>query len=259
MPITSITPNQQARISELAAAASRNVVYEALDAMLLPSEVAQKKIIEKGGDFQSLIAPQFRVIVSRALNQLAGLIHPQAEQLEKYFSEVHSYKLDLTGVKFPEQSGFTTWMAVPKNLDEDRIMRDIVTKFGCKSYKWMKGIAQNIDYDAEQTRPAGIYVISHRGGDDPDVEHHGKSYDDAAESKMLFMSAKEYLLATSFHRWSTGHFMDKKNGWTRTSSLWSDGSLVEGCWTEQDHGLVLGSGDRDDRDPSCGPRELFLD
>lgn len=124
-------------------------------------------------------------------------------------------------------------------------------------YAYRSPVASNINRKVEQKRPQGLYVFAHAGGDDPDAQHLGKSYDDAVEVNMTFMNPKEYLLATGFHRWLKKYFMDLK-GATRTSSLWSDGGLVGGYWLPSNGGLGLYGGDRDDRDSGSGPRELFL-
>ena len=183
--------------------------------------------------------------------------HRVAELLEKYFAEVHKFSLNLTGVKFPEQEGFPTWMAVPPELDEDRIMQCTTEYFEVNPYSWHTPLAANIDRTKAQRRPSGLYVFAHGGGDEPDDVHRHKSYDDVMVQHIPFMNPKEYLLATGFHRYLIGYFMDRI-GWTKTSSLWVDGHLVGGRWREASARLCLDSGLPDYRLPDDGLREVFL-
>lgn len=46
--------------------------------------------------------------------------------------------------------------------------------------------------------------------------------------------------------------------WHDTKRLWPDGYLVNGYWNEQNRKLYLDNGNRDNRNPSNGPREKFL-
>lgn len=252
-----ITSKQQTRIADLVSVEARNVTLEALDKMNLESAVAQDNVITKGGEFQALLTTGFASVVASALNKMAGRKHPQAELLEQYFLKVLGYTLDLSGVVFPEKEGFATYMAVPSDLDEDQIFSRLTTYFKVKQYAWKSPVASNINRNVEQKRPQGLYVFAHRGGDEPDANHLGKSYDDGVAESMTFMNPKEYLLATGFHRWLKDHFMDAK-GWTRTSSLWSDGHLVGGRFYPGGGWLCLFYGNRDFRNPDRGPRELVL-
>ena len=257
MPTMSITSKQQTRIADLVSAEARNVTLEALDKMNLESGIAQDNIITKGGEFQALLTTGFASVVASALNKMSGRKHPQAERLEQYFAEALGYTLDLTGVVFPEKECFATYMAVPSDLDEDQIFSRVTTYFKVGQYAYQSPVASNINRNVEQKRPQGLYVFAHRGGDEPDAEHRNKSYDNATGMGITFMNSKEYLLATGFHHWLNGHFMDVE-GWTRTSSLWSDGRLVDGCWSPGDSELYLDYSRRDSRCSDSGPRELFL-
>lgn len=253
-----ITSNQVIRIADLAQVVAKNATIDALNNILLDGTTAQEKIIMKGGEFQSLLSEGFASLVASAINKMSGRKHPQAELIEKYFAEVLGYTIDLSGVAFPEKQGFATYMAVPTDLDEDQIFSRITAYFKVGQYAYQSPVADNINRNVEQKRPQGLYVFSHLGGDEPDAQHLGKSYDDAMGQDMLFLNPKEYLLVTGFHRWiNKDHFMDVK-GWTRTSSLWSDGFLVCGYWSPYASKLCLFNGYRFLRDSDRGPRELFL-
>ncbi|MEK7118221.1 MAG: hypothetical protein AAB869_01295, partial [Patescibacteria group bacterium] len=148
--------------------------------------------------------------------------HSAAELIEQYFHQVYGHTLDLAGIEFPEKEGFTTFMSAPPELDEDKIWECGTKYFKVNSYARKTPIASSIDrsFSLAQKRPSGLYVFAHRGGDEPDVMHR-KSYDQGMTEDLTFANPKEYLLMTFFHRFVKGYFMDK-NGWTRTSSLWSD-------------------------------------
>lgn len=198
--------------------------------------------------------PGFAPYIAEGIRQFSSGKHPAAELLEKYFKDVYDHTLDLTEVQFPKKKGFTTWMVVPTRLDEDTIMARAAEYFEAESYLWRTPIAANINRELEQKRPQGIYVIAHRGGDEPDDVHRNKSYDDAMAQNLTFLNPKEYLLVSNFHRYTKGYFMDKK-GWTRTSSLWSDGNLVYGYWNDAYALLCLDHGSRGYRHPDHGLRE----
>jgi len=179
--------------------------------------------------------------------------------LQNYFKEVFKLKFNLSKLKFPQKDGFNAYMVVSpqSQLNEDQIMNGFVKKWGIKVYKHLTPVAQKINRDAEQPRPEGLYIFAHRGGDEPDAQHLGKSYNVAKGENILFANAKEYLLITGFHKYLKGYFMDKE-GWTRTSSLWSDVKSVHGYWGEGDGRLYLHCGRPDSSGSNNGPRELVL-
>jgi hypothetical protein len=178
--------------------------------------------------------------------------------IERFYLQVLGSKLGLSGVPFPEKRGFPAYMAVLPDLDEDIVMTKVCAYFQVKPYIYKKPIAQNIDRKSAQKRPNGLYVLAHGGTDEPDSAHLNKSYDDAMEVGMIFANPLEYPLMTAFHKFKHGKWMDEKEGWTRTSSLWSGGRLVSGSWFPGSQGLYLIDGARDYRNPFFGPRELFL-
>ena len=224
------------------------VFRSAYDKVKLDPDAAQ--ILNEANGFEEYLLAGIKRFSSKK--------HRQADLLEQYFAEVLGYTLDLSGVVFPKKEGFATYMAVPVDLDEDQIFSRITTYFKVGQYAYQSPIADNINRKIEQKRPQGLYVFAHVGGDEPDAKHLGKSYDDAMAVNMTFMNPKEYLLATGFHCWvNKGHFMDVK-GYTRTSSLWSDGRLVDGYWYPDVSDFCLRGGSRDSRNSDDGPRELFL-
>ena len=179
-----------------------------------------------------------------------------------YYSKVYGIDIsEVAEMEFPEHATLQTFMAVsPKLGDEDQIMMSLREYFKINLYRYKEPVAKNVNRDEEakiQKRPSGLYVFAHSGQDEPDTNHRNKSYDDAVAAKMTFANAKEYLLMTGFHKFTKGYFMDKK-GWTRTASLWVDGYLVGGRWSDASSGLCLSNGVRGYGNAGSGPRELFL-
>ncbi|MCP4355785.1 MAG: hypothetical protein GY793_09190, partial [Proteobacteria bacterium] len=159
-------------------------------------------------------------IAQRYLQLVPDLITQTKQQLQKYFLEIFNLKINLSKTMFQQKDGFNTFMAVPHlaKLNEDKIMAAFVKKWGINTYKYLSSVAKNINRDEEhknQPRPKGLYVFAHRGGDEPDKEHLGESYDDAISAGYSFANAREYLLITGFHKFIKSKFMDKK-AWTRT-------------------------------------------
>lgn len=252
-----ITSKQKAQISRLAEVAAGNATFVALEQISLDLNTAQVNIIARGGEFQEMILAKMTAIIAEAINKLSGKKHPAAELLEKYFQEVYGYTISLAGIQFPEKGEFSAYMAVPPGLDEDTIMKRLTAHFEVNPFSWRSPIVDNINRELEQKRPQGLYVFAHRGGDEPDDIHRNKSYDDAMAQNLIFLNPKEYLLVSGFHRYVSGHFMDRK-GWTRTSSLWSGGFLVNGRWLDADAKLCLYDGYRDGRYSDDGPREAVF-
>ena len=252
-----ITSKQRVRIADLVAVAARNATELALERVILNLETAQTNIIAEGGNFQELLKPEFEKIIASALNKLSGCRHPVVYKIERFYKEVLGMMIDLTGVSFPEKTGFPTYMAVPLGLNEDIVLTRLAKYFGVGVYTWLTPVAEKINRKSAQQRPTGMYVYCHVGGDEPDAVHLNKSYDDATGEGMLFLNPLEYLLVTGSHMWEHHKWMDVK-GATRTSSLWSDGCLVYGGFNPDDCWVYLSDGRRDYRNRVFGPRELFL-
>ena len=228
----------------------------------IPFNTAQKILKDK---------PQTRKFIQKICKDLSIPIQPdhiltQVLLLEKYYQEVYRIKLDLSEIVFPEHPDFPAIMVDVLSQDEDEIM-EAIQKFFNKSetpvnlYKYKSPVAENIDRKSEelQVRPlqSGLVVFAHTGQDKPDTIHRDKSYNMAVAENLTFAKYREYLRMTGFHKFTKGYFMDK-NGWTRTSSLWAGGCLVDGSWVGGLAKLCAGSGHVGSTGPGDGPRQLFL-
>lgn len=257
MPVTPITSNQIVRTADIVCVPMRDAVTTVLVEAPFEGDILQKKIIESGGAFQDFLRPSLEQLIRRALLQFSGVKHTAVDDLEKYVSEVFDGTVSLTGIPFPEKKGFLAYMVRPDGLDEDFALAQIIKRFNVGKYTRMSPVAQHINRKAEQKRPQGTYVFAHVGGDEPDKKHLGKSYDDSIAQKMIFAGGLDYLLMTGYHMWKHEKWMDVK-GWTRTSSVWSDGGTVDGCFRSDYRKLGLDGVGRDSRGAFAGPRELFL-
>ena len=88
-----------------------------------------------------------------------------------------------------------------------------------------------------------------------DAEHKGKPYNDFTAETQQYMNGRQYLILY-LHCIKQGIKIDVK-GWTRTTSLWLDGSVVLGDSDAVRSEVYLGRGNRDNRDAGGGPRALY--
>lgn len=188
----------------------------------------------------------------------------QLPLLEKYYQEVYGITLDLSEIVFPENQEFSSIMVDDLSQDEDQVMDCIKNYFNKKEspvnlYKYKNPVAENIDRESEKLQirqlQSGLVVFAHKGGDEPDLLN--MSYNTAVENKIQFAKYREYLRMTGFHRFIKGYFMDRK-GWTRTSSKWTDGYLVDGYWDDGRARLYAGPSFVGLARSNGGPRQLFL-
>jgi len=177
------------------------------------------------------------------------------ELIECFYLEVFNHKVNLSRVVFPVKEGFKGFCYDTRKFNVDQIMAAYAKKWGISVYRYRDPAAKKIKH--QQERPSGPYAFVHRGTDEPDIEHLKKSFDDARGVGFPFANAEEYLLMTGLNKFATGRFMDHQ-GRTRTSSLWSDGLVVNGRWYVRDDELVLGYSSRDSSNPARGPREIVL-
>lgn len=110
------------------------------------------------------------------------------------------------------------------------------------------------DLDKQFPAPKKDLTLNFKKSYEADPEHKNKSYDDfMAEKDRTFMNIRQYLLLC-IKVWKE----EKKHldvvGWTRLSSLWSDGYLVYGYWYDAYAELYLFDGSRAHRNPDDGPR-----
>ncbi len=85
------------------------------------------------------------------------------------------------------------------------------------------------DIAEEQDRPKRPYVIGHRGGIEPDIEHRNKGYDTSVKEGLIFLTQKERICIELLHFVATGDHLDKV-GVTVTSSLAPDGHAFVAYW-----------------------------
>lgn len=111
------------------------------------------------------------------------------------------------------------------------------------------------DIDKQFPPPSETVEVSFRQRIESDEEHKNKSCNDfMSEKDRVYMTARQYLLLFLHVFEKEGKHLDRK-GWTRTSSLWADGSLVCGRWFPGSGRFYLSFGCRGFRLAVDGPRE----
>ena len=253
-----ITSGQKNQIAQLFAVAGSTAAIGWLEEMaeVVLSEEAQK-VITSGGNFQAMMTPELKNAFAKAFWIASGKKHLCAFELEQYFKEVLDYHVDLTGLPFPEKEGMPVYMVGGLPLTTAVIMERVTSHFKVGQYLWKTLEEGAMIRDMNQKRPQGRYMFAHTGSEEPDAKHRNKSFDDFTSEKLQCMDPSEYLLSTGFHMWKHKKWMDMV-GWTRTSSLWSDGCAVCGGFDPDDQELYLCDDHRDNRSARAGPRELFL-
>ena len=208
----------------------------------------------------------FRQLMKDLVRERFGLppnILEQVVLIEAFFQNVFDLKISgLSSMEFPEKNGFDTFMVVPDDLTEDQILLVYKQKWDIVTETWATQVHLNTDGSKSQSRPEGLYLFGHRDGDTPDKQLLGKSYDNCGAGRD-FMDTREYLLASGFHKFIKGEFMDfnDKFAWTTTSSVWGDGYVVSACADEEDgagKGIRLGHIPSNYRDRDRGPREIII-
>jgi hypothetical protein len=97
-------------------------------------------------------------------------------------------------------------------------------------------------------------VFAHVGGDEPDNEHLNKSYNDATEAGLKFMTLKEGLISAFRYRFETDKMYDVK-GVTRLATIDSDGCAMR-MYGDDDGRFYIDGSARGNRDSGRGPREV---
>lgn len=199
---------------------------------------------------------------TKKFKELLGEILTESEHItaykkdiETFFDEVYKEKIDLSNISFDEKHPH--FMANSGTLTSDQIYAGFTTlKIGASKY-----ITDSID--AKRTggksvnpdRPVDVYAFGHKGGDEPDTEHLGESYDMFSVDGKSYMTINEYMLVYQFMWWKFKIKLDKK-GWTRTSTLDSDVGVLVG-YSDGDEFRLFWC-DRDGHDPDGGPREVMI-
>ncbi len=149
------------------------------------------------------------------------------KDIEKFFFETYGQTVDLSNIAFKDS--WAHFMVNPSNLTSDGIYE----KFKKLELSASKYVNDSIDAKRsggkahEPTRPKVLYSFGHKGGDEPDKDHLGESYDQFSVDGKNYMTINEYMLTYQFMWWKFKTKLDKK-GWTRTSTLGSDGRVMNG-------------------------------
>lgn len=252
--ITSKQGDQVIRLIEVAAGDSASRTLSSFAGYR--EEDVRRKIIEQGTVFQAGLCSVLQPLILEEINKLLKQEYSPQAELEKYFKEVYGYDISLESSVFPSQGHLPAYMAIPPDLDLNKIFTSGCSYFKIQGYARDLSTSNCINKEMEQERPDGLYVIAHTGGDDPERAHLEKSYSMAKEEGLHFLNIKEYLLVFFFHFFKYGRAMDQFCT-TYTSSFWEEGTFLSAKSAPGGGKLYLFSR------PSCspfigrGPRECY--
>lgn len=141
--------------------------------------------------------------------------------LKKFFADV--YRVDIP-VDFIMKSSeeFEHYMIVPKGLDMYTIVQGYERVGLAKERLFDKKVLDK--KSAQAYRPSETYFFCHKGGEEADLEHRGKSLSDIKEEGGTYMNIEEYMLVDQFMWWNFKILLDTK-GWTLTTSHAENGSV----------------------------------
>jgi len=169
-------------------------------------------------------------IVDKVVREIFGINFDkwvrEKEKISKFYEVCFGIKVDWKGIVIPTgPAEFNHLELILKELTEDQIYNAYAKKFGKdKVWKYYDSISKTINRDkgGEALRPKGNYLILHLGGDEPDVKHLNKSYNDFSDDGNKYMIVKEGMIAAMRYRFETDKMYDVK-GLTRFHSLDADG------------------------------------
>ena len=196
-----------------------------------------------------------------AMQQLLGDPDKPVDSIvDKVVREIFGIKVDWKGIAIPTgPAEFKHLELILKELTEDQIYNAYAKKFGKdKVWKYYDSISKTINRDkgGEALRPKGNYLILHLGGDEPDVKHLNKSYNDFSDDGNKYMIVKEGMIAAMRYRFETDKMYDGK-GFTRFHSLLADGNAMYMCGNGRGQFRISGF-DRGNRDSDHGPRQVVF-
>ncbi|MBU0611990.1 hypothetical protein KKB58_00990 [Patescibacteria group bacterium] len=176
----------------------------------------------------------------------------EKRRIERFYKKFFNRTVDWLKISMPvKKEGMNRLEVIFSDITEDDVFNAYAKQFRKDSvWKYYNSITKAIR--EQQLRPEGDYVISHVGGDEPDILN--KSYDDGINEGVKFMVPKEGLISAFRHRIETNKMYDVK-GITRFAALDSDGSAMD--MDRNSFGkFCISSSDRDDRDSGSGLRQV---
>lgn len=151
---------------------------------------------------------------SKMRKKVSDLWLEERKKIETFYKKLFNLTVDWSRVSMPKpdkENGMNRIEYISGNITEDQALKVYANTFGENSvwvYPWMLYEKSIIELVKEkQARPTGDYVISHRGGNEPDVLDRSYNF---GLNRMKFMIPLEGIVAALRYRFETGRMMDVK-------------------------------------------------
>jgi hypothetical protein len=127
-----------------------------------------------------------------------------------------------------------------------------------KKLFWNVNLYNKKDIDKQFPAPEKDITVSFLKSYEPDPEHLYKSYRDfISEKDKTYMNFRQYLIL-AMKVWEEEERHLSMIGWTITSSLWDDGTLLNAGYSPLFDVFYANSRFLGVKDPDFGPRECFF-
>jgi hypothetical protein len=230
------------------------LLFQAAVEILGKSDISKSEMQVLLTRHKDKIVESAKEVVSQTVGVKVDIWDRQIEKLTKFWKEEFNHDILWEQILFPEEKeGFGVLEYNPNCFTENDVFNKYAQKFGKdKVWKYYGNIRQNIKVQQPHSTQAQLFL--HRGGQEPDAEHLGKSYDDFCNDGKQYINPLEGLIIAFRYRVETGKMMDEK-GLTRFHALDSDGNAMS-MYSRDDGKFYVGRDNRDNRDSDSGPREV---
>ncbi len=155
--------------------------------------------------------------------------------LKKFFADVYHVSIPADFIMKSSEE-FDHYMIVPKGLDMYTILQGYERVGLTKERLFDKKVLEK--KSAQAYRPSETYFFCHKGGEEADIEHRSKSFNDIKEEGGIYMNIEEYMLVDQFMWWNFKILLDTK-GWTLTTSHAGSGSVFRAGKSSGANGVMI--------------------
>ncbi len=152
----------------------------------------------------------------------------------------------------PEHLSYLSWSPEKSLRNCDEVLQKYKEQFGEDNiYCYYDSIDESIQ--TQQDRTEESYWYWHKGEEEPDKRHRGKSYDVFSKEETKYMIPFEGIVFAYEYRLSTGKMLDI-DGVTYFHALYSGGNVILMC--ENDSEFYFDYNYRNRSNDKYGPREI---
>ncbi|MEI6022678.1 MAG: hypothetical protein WCQ32_02455 [bacterium] len=193
-------------------------------------------------------------VVDETTHILITVWDRQQEKLSIFWKKYFNHDIDWSKLTLPEEKeGFNILEYIPNCFTEDDIYNKYVEIFGKDSVSEYYHIIHDC-IKTQQTRITDNRLILHRGGQGPDAEHLGKSYNVFSKEPLHFMTPIEGIISALRYRVETGEVIRSFIGF-HALNIWDD---AMGMCRNVDGRFRIYRNFRDRQDSYYGPCEVVL-